>query len=112
MTDNPKKKSEDVAVVLGPSADGFRVVRIKGDPEHPDSVAAGIVRPMVPGQGTMGECVTLKQRGVSPVFDIETFAERAPTGSDRGGPAQVATDAYRAGWERVFKGVKPDENAN
>lgn len=112
------KKPDDVAVVLGPdgSGDGMRVLRVKGDPAHPDFIASGIVRPLVPGQAVTGDLVSLSRRGASPLYDIETVApsplKAEPVTTGHAGPARVSSEAYREGWDRIFKKAKPDESAN
>jgi hypothetical protein len=48
-----------------------------------------------------GELVRLKQRrDHARLFDVEVLADLRVEAA--GGPPQVATDAYRAGWELVF----------
>lgn len=49
--------------------------------------------------------VRLTHSGPGPVFDVESLYEReAPTdvAGSRDGPAMVATDAFRSGWDRIF----------
>ena len=67
----------------------------------------GEVRPIKEGKPLMGgEIVTLKPReGAPQVCDVEVTYKPAPKAEARKlgpGPAQVATDEYRASYDRTF----------
>jgi hypothetical protein len=108
-----KREQQDVVLLCGPTADGggVQVLRARND-----RVETGEVRPVKDGQPLSGDLVKLTQREEEPrVCDVEVLHESAraapddkgsaPSGSGRltrGGPAQVATKAYRDQWTRVF----------
>ncbi len=112
----PKAVGQDVVLVTGPTEDGkgMNVVRAKDD-----TLQIGAVRPLEEGKPILGEVVKLKQRAESPaLFDVESqlasqapatdTPKRAPRTSSHErltstGPAQVATDTYRSGWDRIYK---------
>lgn len=124
--DKPKANKQDVVLVTGPTDDGkgMNVLRAKND-----TLQVGAVRPLEEGKPILGELVTLKPRPDSPaLFDVESqlpspvkpAAPQAAGGgparrADRAsrtdssarpttaGPAQVATDTYRSGWDRIYK---------
>jgi hypothetical protein len=90
-------------VVLGkPTSDGegVSVLRIRqGSPE------LGALRPLQHGKPIRGEVVTLHPREDNPaVCDVEVEVDaRAPAGErSHAGPAQVATDRYRDGWDAIW----------
>ncbi|MCB9589805.1 MAG: hypothetical protein H6718_30600 [Polyangiaceae bacterium] len=110
----PKAKEQDVVLVTGPTDDGkgMNVLRAKND-----TLQVGAVRPLEEGKPILGELVKLKPRADSPaLFDVEsqlpspapakdTAAKRQHPGAraTSAGPAQVATDTYRSGWDRIYK---------
>jgi hypothetical protein len=92
---------QDVAAVWGKDERGLHIVRRRSD-EGP--IEAGIVQPLEEGKPITGEVISLKQREDLPfLFDVTTeiaaSPERAPSG-----PAQVATDSYRRGWDAIWGG--------
>lgn len=94
--------SEDVVLVHGPTEDGkgLEVLRKRGE-----TVTTGEMRPLVEGKAITGEVVSLRSRSESPLlFDVELVHAAE---SRRGGPAQVSTESYRAGWKAVFGNEKP-----
>jgi hypothetical protein len=104
--DGPQKKEGgdyDVVMLAGRTDDGegAQVVRAR-----PGRVEAGEVRPMKEGKPlTAGEVVRLEQRKDAPaLFDVhvEHVVKPAAPKTAHNGPAQVATDEYRASWERTF----------
>jgi len=108
----PKKRKKDLALVYGPADDGegFKVLRKR---VQSDNLETGVIRPLKQGRAIHGEVVQMKQRPESPlVFDMETDAElSSPPPNDsvresrdggRNGPAQVATDKYRQGWDGIW----------
>jgi hypothetical protein len=105
------RKAKDVALVYGPAddGDGFKVLRRRADSPV---VEAGQLRRLQHGRAIAGEVVHLEARPESPLlFDVETDEElSAPSSAARGGPAQVATDQYRRGWEAIW-GPRPRSGA-
>jgi hypothetical protein len=93
-------EKHDVVFIHGPveRGDGFQVVRARED-----RIELGELRPVEEGRPLHGDLVRLKQReDHTQLFDVEVLCE-APRGpAQRGGPAQVATDAYRTNWEAIF----------
>ena len=83
-----------------------------------DTVEAGVLRPLEEGKPVAGEVVKLTRRPECPIlFDAETEVrvgaqETAPadSASRRSGPAQVATETYRKGWDAVWR--RPDPTLN
>lgn len=83
------------------------------------AVEPGILQPLTEGKPIDGEIVTLRARPDSPLlFDVKTELEAPARHRERAtadGPAQVATDAYRRGWEAVWGaalGEKRDRSLN
>lgn len=83
-------------------------------------IEESVLRPVEDGQTLSGDLVRLHPLKEFPLLaDLETLlrhpnhAERPESG--RKGPAMVATEAYRTGWEAIFgvrRGTKPDPDAN
>ncbi|HEY8089025.1 MAG TPA: hypothetical protein VIF09_14295 [Polyangiaceae bacterium] len=115
--DAPEKKDGDafdVVLLRGATDDGegARVLRAR-----PGRVEAGEVRPMREGRPLGGgEIVRLEQRkGAPALFDVRVEHElpgtTPATTPVHGGPAQVATPAYRDSWERTFGARPPRDHA-
>jgi hypothetical protein len=51
-----------------------------------------------------GETLMSLHHGENNAVEYEPIFEMERTDVARGGPAMVASDAYRNGWDRVFKG--------
>lgn len=118
----PTKPSQDVALICGRTDDGkgLHVLRKRGT-----AFEAGVVQPLEDGKPIHGELVTLKQRGRTPVCDVEVHYDATPKlaaapastagssataarasstdGETRGHPAQVASDSYRKNWDTIWK---------
>jgi hypothetical protein len=110
--DSPKPKpkpkptvtsTEDVLFAYAPTADGegARVLR-----KREERIETGELRPMKEGKPIVGEVVKLKAREGQPqLHDVEVLAKvdaEQGGGAPHKGPAQVATEEYRASWDRVF----------
>jgi hypothetical protein len=104
----PAKKPDhfDVVMMHGPTEDGggSKVLRAR-----PGRIEAGEVRPVTEGRPLMpgGEVVHLEARtDAKGLFDVHVDykvpAKPADTAPAHGGPAQVATTAYRESWDRTF----------
>ncbi len=89
----------------GRTADGaLQFLRKKGD-----ELSAGELRPVEEGKPLRGNLLRLRPRAESPlVADVEEeIVITAPGAADRSatertGPARVATDSYRKGWEGLW----------
>jgi hypothetical protein len=117
-----KRDVDDVALVWGASADGdtVGVLRRRGE-----QVTSALMRKAREGQPVQGELVRLRARDEPLLYDVDVLydpgaAEAAPDavperaqderalaaseGARRSdGPPRVATEAYRKGWDRLFK---------
>ena len=106
MSDCPPG-SDDVVLVRGPTGDGqgVDIVRKRGE-----RLELGELRAAAEGKSLHGELVRLHARSAPGLYDVEvvydTGAPRPPAPAAKArahaGPARVATDEYRDGWERVF----------
>lgn len=79
-----------------------------------DRVEAGVVRAVKEGEPPQGELVKLTPRPEFPLLcDVKVevpegtinaagSADRAPARTPHNGPAQVATDTYRANWDAIW----------
>lgn len=97
------RQGEDRILVYGVS-DGGRtahVVRKRGD-----DIEAGQLRPVESGKAVTGDVVSLRPRKEFPLlFDVDVQIEsplRVRRHKDHAGPAQVATAAYRHGWDAIW----------
>ena len=90
--------SEDIVLVTGKAerAESWSVLRRRAG-----NLEAGELRPMVEGQPIVGDIVKLSPREEHALlFDVEVLHA-----TPRSGPAQVATQAYRDGWDMIFGGM-------
>jgi hypothetical protein len=103
--DAPAKK-EDVVFVHGPAegGEGLRVIR-----KRDEVIELGELRSVQEGKPLHGELVKLSPREDNKrLFDVEVVVPREETQSGhaalkaKSGPAQVASEAYREGWEAIF----------
>jgi len=101
----PRTPPGDIALVLGQDQHGTRILRRRSENAP---VEAGLIRPLREGKPIDGEVVTLTPRGEAPfVFDVKTELSDPRASGERAtgdGPPQVATDAYRKGWDAVWGG--------
>jgi hypothetical protein len=92
----------DVMYVHGPteSGDGLHVLR-----QRADRIEVGQIRGLREGAPIHGEVVRLRPRADGErLFDVEVLLEQ-PRRQERGGPPQIATNAYRHNWDAVFGGA-------
>jgi hypothetical protein len=106
----PRPPVGDVALVLARDGRGTHILRRRGDG---GAVEQGILQPLTEGKPIEGEIVSLQQRPEFPLlFDVKT-EWTPPTGRPTSdGPAQVATEAYRRGWDAVWGDSEPDRTLN
>lgn len=116
--DEPKgaePKGVDIALIHGKTADGagYRIIR-----KRDDRVELGAVRPLKQGAPITGEVVSLTPRPEFPLLcDVKVELDAGRATSDlaergRSGPAQVATDAYRQNWDRIWPSKGEPKLAN
>jgi hypothetical protein len=108
-----QRSDGDVAMVLDRTedAEGYRVLRHRGAENR---VELGTMRPLKEGRPIDGEVISLSAREDLPfLYDVKTELADPNPGrrftSD--GPAQIATDEYRRGWEAIWgpqTGDKPN----
>jgi hypothetical protein len=123
-TDDPKgdPPGRDVALIGGPTerGDGMQIVRLREG-----QVEVGEIRSAQEGKPILGESVRLHARADHPrLFDVEVVARGPLAGKPRDdaaetatttssgekaakGPAKVATEAYRTGWDAIFGAPRP-----
>ncbi len=97
---------QDVVLLGPPTADGNGVHVLRAREER---IEAGELRALQEGRPVVGEVVSLRPREDNPrICDVADSYKPAGAGA-RKGPAQVATEAYREGWDEIFaKTKKPD----
>jgi len=97
-------------MVFGQDEHGTHILRRRSE-ESP--VEAGLLRPLREGKPIDGEVIRLTPRREAPLlFDVKTELPdpRGPRATAEG-PAQVATDAYRRGWDAVWGGRRRGNQA-
>lgn len=93
------KPLKDVAAICGKDERGVHILRRRSD-QGP--IEAGIVQPLQEGKPITGEVISLEQREDLPfLFDVTTEVA-ATTERSSAGPAQVATESYRRGWDAIW----------
>jgi hypothetical protein len=101
VSDDETGQKQDVVFVHSPleEGDGFRVIR-----RRDDAIELGELRSVQEGRPIHGEMVRLCPRKEHErLFDVEVLVPKPePAASQRSGPAQVATHAYRQNWESIF----------
>ena len=101
--------SQDVALVVGRTedAEGYRVLRHR--PEQ--GVEMGTMRPLKEGRPIDGEIISLQAREDVPfLYNVKTELADPRAQERRGtsaGPAQIATEEYRNGWDAIWGAAKP-----
>jgi len=96
----------DVAVVVGRTEDneGLQILRRRGEEEP---VELGTLRPLKEGQPIGGEVISLKPRRAHPFLcdvKVELPQQEIAGRPTSDGPAQVASDEYRSGWDAIWGG--------
>ena len=97
----------DVVLLGPPTNDGAGVHVIRARAER---VETGELRAIQEGRPIVGEIVTLEPRKDNPrVCDVrDSYTPPAHASAPHKGPANVATNAYREGWDEVFGDKKPN----
>jgi hypothetical protein len=94
------KPFKDVAAVCGKDERGLHILRCRAE-DGP--IEAGIVQPLEEGKPITGEVISMRRRGDVPfLFDVTTEVETPSAEPEGTGPAQVATDSYRRGWDAIW----------
>jgi hypothetical protein len=105
------KQGSDVVLIRGFSQDGQAMAVLRA---REDRVEAGVVRAIKEGETPQGELVKLTPRPDLPLLcdvqvEVPEGTVNAKGGSDgdkartvHNGPAQVATDSYRANWDAIW----------
>jgi hypothetical protein len=90
--------NKDLIQVVGALADG-RTLVTRHRPDH--TVVTSTIRPMTDGKPLAPgeECITTRRRDDGSHEIVSSYVHTVPA---RGKPAQVATEDFRAGWERTF----------
>ena len=116
-------EAQDVVLVHGVTdAGGLEVLRLRNQ-----RLEAGALHRLEHGRPIHGEVVRLRPRPSCPLIcDVEVQladslqksaeVSRPPASESsadaRRGPAQVASDRYRTGWELIFGGARKPESVN
>ena len=89
---------EDVVLIHGRADDGaLKILRKKGD-----ELSAGELRPLETGKPIQGDVLKLRPRKEMPLLcDVEEEV-KLPSTPRAEKPAKVASDQYRAGWEKLW----------
>lgn len=97
---SPERSPTDIVFLGPPTADGAGVHVLRAREER---LEAGELRTLQEGRPIAGEVLTLAPRKDNPrVCDVrESYAPPTARHASKG-PAKVATDAYRDGWDEVF----------
>ncbi len=90
----------DVAAVFGKDERGLHVLRRRS---QDGPIEAGILQPLAEGKPITGEVFSMKRRKDVPfLFDVKTEVAARDEAPAAAGPAQVATDSYRRGWDAIW----------
>jgi hypothetical protein len=103
-------RSEDVVLLAGQTEDGqgIRVLR-----KRQNRLEVGVVMPLRPGKPITGEVVRLEPRRETPLV-CDVHVEYAPPAEVRPtskGPAQVASERYRANWDAIWSTNRRDDQS-
>jgi len=102
------KPFKDVAAVCGKDERGLHILRRR---EEDGPIEAGIVQPLEEGKPISGEVISMRRRKDVPfLFDVTTEVATPSAEPPASGPAQVATDSYRRGWDAIW-GRRPRSTA-
>jgi hypothetical protein len=94
------KPFKDVAAVCGKDERGLHILRRRAE-DGP--IEAGIVQPLEEGKPISGEVISMRRREDVPfLFDVTTEVTTPSAEQPATGPAQVATESYRRGWDAIW----------
>jgi hypothetical protein len=90
-----------VAFVYGRGQHGTHILRRRSETSP---IEAGVLRPLREGKPIDGEVVSLTPRRDAPLlFDVKSeLPDPHPPRPPGEGPVQVASDAYRKGWDAIW----------
>ena len=91
-----------MAIICGKDEQGLHILRRRSK-DAP--IEAAVVQPLAEGRPITGEVISMRPRKDFPfLFDAKTEIEAPTPATTRGsnGPAQVASDSYRSGWEAIW----------
>ena len=102
------KPFKDVAAVCGKDEHGLHILRRR---EEDGPLEGGILQPLEDGKPISGEVISMRRRKDVPfLFDVTTEVAAPSAELPASGPAQVATDSYRRGWDAIW-GRRPRPTA-
>ncbi len=106
MSDDEKKCEAKDVVTIGPDLGGGIHPAVRHDANH--QVSLGMLHVLKDGEPLRDDTLILQKNGEGSEYDVvaEVSAKGEVTES-RGGPAMVATKAYRNGWENIFGKKQP-----
>jgi hypothetical protein len=91
-----------VAIVWGKDEQGLHILRRRSE-DAP--IEAAVVQPLAEGRPITGEVISMRPRQDFPfLFDAKTelAAPAAAPARATNGPAQVASNSYRTGWDAIW----------
>jgi hypothetical protein len=98
----PSPPLGDVAIVCGKDAQGLHILRRRSE-DAP--IEAAVIQPLAEGRPITGEVISMRPRKDFPfLFDAKTEIEAPAAAPARAtsGPAQVASNSYRSGWDAIW----------
>jgi hypothetical protein len=99
----------DVALVCGKDEHGLHLLRRRSE-DSP--LEAAIAQPLTEGRPITGEVISMRRREDAPLlFDVKTELD-APVERSGDGPAQVASESYRKGWDAIWGRAAARDRAN
>lgn len=87
-------------MVLGPQVGERTQACIRHRPNH--RLDAGFVRTLRDGEHIGGHEVVVLNPAGDGTYDVTSMGQAGEMAAEGSGPAQVATDEYRDGWDRIF----------
>jgi hypothetical protein len=87
-------------MVYAKDEQGLHIVRRRSE-DAP--LETGVAQPLAEGRPITGEVISLRRREDVPfLFDVKTELDGAEARPAGDGPAQVATESYRKGWDAIW----------
>ena len=81
--------------------DAIRAILRRREEDGP--LEAGILQPLADGKPISGEVISMRRREDVPfLFDVTTEVTTPSAEQPATGPAQVATESYRRGWDAIW----------